>query len=222
MRIIKIPLLIINFFLIFFVSEVSANEKIIKLIDEKIKTLGEYKEVENYPNGFFDVVAKACEKKKNFGCIKAAVPKTMSQMFNRSELYNQRHPENQLYAMALFEIFYLDNLKKNENHLEKFKADWPKKKNRFSKNALSLIKFNETRKNMREAIGLDLNSSVEESINAFWSLGTFLSKGTIKENKVSKDFDERKKLIASFNSSASKLKAAIKNKELEEIYEYLK
>ena len=75
---------------------------------------------------------------------------------------------------------------------------------------------------MREAIGLDLNTSVEESINAFWSLGTFLKQGTIKENKASKDFDERKKLIASFNSSASKLKAAIKNKELEEIYEYLK
>ena len=143
-------------------------------------------------------------------------------MFNRGELYNQRNPENQLYAMALFEIFYLDNLKKNEDKLEKFKADWPKEKNKFGKYTLSLIKFNETRKNMREAIGLDLNSSVEESINAFWSLGTFLKQGTIKENKASKDFNERKKLIASFNSSASKLKAAIKNKELEEIYEYLK
>ena len=215
----------IKFFIcfLFFSSNSSyANEKLIKLIDEKINQLGEYSEVQNYPVGFFELVAKHCEKKKNFGCIKAAVPKTMGQMFNRGELYNQRNPENQLYAMALFEIFYLDNLKKNEDKLEKFKADWPKEKNKFGRYASSLIKFNETRKNMREAIGLDLNTSVEESINAFWSLGTFLKQGTIKENKVSKDFDERKKLIASFNSSASKLKAAIKNKELEEIYEYLK
>lgn len=215
----------INFLIcfLFFSSNISyANEKLIKSIDEKINQLGEYSEVQNYPVGFFDVVAKHCEKSKSFGCIKREIPKKMSLMFSRGELYNQRNPENQLYAMALFEIFYLDNLKKNERNFEKFKADWPKEKNRFGKYASSLIKFNETRKNMREAIGLDLNTSVEKSINAFWSLGTFLKQGTIKENKVSKDFDERKKLIASFNSSASKLKAAIKNKELEEIYEYLK
>lgn len=64
MRIIKIPLLIINFFLIFFLSEVSANEKIIKSINEKIKALGKYTEVENYPNGFFDLDIKIKKQKK--------------------------------------------------------------------------------------------------------------------------------------------------------------
>ena len=215
----------INFLIcfLFFSSNSSyANEKLIKSIDEKINQLGEYSEVQNYPVGFFDVVAKACEKKKNFGCIKAEVPKKMSLMFNSGELYNQRNPENQLYAMAMFEIFYLNNLKKNERNLEKFKADWPTEKNSFGKYALSLIKLNETRKKMREAVGLNLSNTPEQAINAYWSLGSFLAKGKINKNKITKDYVIRKELLSEYNGPISKLKAAIENQELEEIYEYLK
>jgi len=151
-----------------------------------------------------------------------AVPQKMSLMFNRNESYNQRHPENQLYAMALFEIFYLDKLKKNQKNLEKFQADWPKEKNRYGKYVLSLIKLNETRIKMRKAVGLNLLTTPEEAINVYWSLGSFLSKGKINKNKITKDYLKRKKLLSEYNGPISKLKAAIENQELDEIYEYLK
>lgn len=215
-------LIFISIFFLIFESNTLANEKIINLIDKKIKALGEYAEIQSYPEGFFEKFAKHCKKKKNFGCIKMAVPKKMSSMFNRNESYNQRHPENQLYAMALFEIFYLDKLQKNQKNLEQFQADWPKEKNRYGKYVLSLIKLNETRIKMRKAVGLNLLTTPEEAINVYWSLGSFLSKGKINKNKITKDYLKRKKLLSEYNGPISKLKAAIENQELDEIYEYLK
>ena len=206
----------------FFLSSIGfANEKLIKTIDLKIQELGKYSEIKSYPIGFFNLVAKHCEEKKDFTCIASDVPAKMSQMFNQTEKYNQRNPGDQLYAMALFEVFYLSNLEKNKIFLSKFKSDWPRKKNRFGKDVASLIKLNETRKKMREVVGLSLSNSPEEAMNAYWSLGTFLSKGSTKEQKVSKEYKERKKLLDSYNAPILKLKSAIQNKELEEIYEYL-
>lgn len=206
----------------FFLTSIGfANEKLIKSIDLKIQELGEYSEIKNYPIGFFDVVAKHCKEKKNFGCIKTDVQKNMSVMFNRGEAYNQNNPENQLYAMALFEIFYLDNLDKNKRPLTKFKSGWPKKTSN-GKTVSSLIKLNETRKKMRKAVGLSLSNSPEEAMNAYWNLGTFLSKGTVQKQKVSNEYKEKKKVLDSYSNSIAKLKSAIQNQELEEIYEYLK
>ena len=75
---------------------------------------------------------------------------------------------------------------------------------------------------MREAVGLNLSNTPEQAINAYWSLGSFLAKGKINKNKITKDYVIRKELLSEYNGPISKLKAAIENQELEEIYEYLK
>jgi len=213
----------LSFYIIYFFFNTAgfANEKLIKSIDLKIQELGEYSEIKNYPTGFFEVVAKHCEENKDFKCITADVAGKMSAMFNRSETYNQSNPENQLYAMALFEIFYLSNLNNNKYYLTKFKSGWPKEK-KFSKQVSNLIKLNESRRKMRETVGLSLSNSPEEAMNAYWNLGTFLSKGTLQKQKVSKEYQEKKNILDSYNNSISKLKSTIQNQELEEIYDYLK
>ena len=43
---------------------------------------------------------------------------------------------------------------------------------------LFLIKLNETRKMMRNALGLNMNNSIEEVIDTYWTLGDF----TVRRN----------------------------------------
>ena len=52
----------------------------------------------------------------------------MSLIFKRSEKYNLRNPGNQIRGMALYEIFYLNTLKKNEKKINEFIENWPEEK----------------------------------------------------------------------------------------------
>ena len=53
--------------------------------------------------------------------------KFMSIEFNRSEQGQQRFPGRMIKAMAAFEIFYIDSLRKNRKSLERYKANKGKK-----------------------------------------------------------------------------------------------
>ena len=83
----------------------------------------------------------------------------MSQIFKRSEKYNLRNPGNQIRGMALYEIFYLNTLKKNEKKINEFIENWPEK-NENAKQVINLLRLNKSREKMRSALGMDLNTSV--------------------------------------------------------------
>ena len=40
-----------------------------------------------------------------------------------------------------------------------------------------LIKLNKSREQMRKALGMNLNTSVEEAMERYWVMGDFLEKG---------------------------------------------
>ena len=102
---------------------------------KEIKLLGSFKEPERYPESFRVEFFKDCEK---FSCIGNTSTKKMAEVFSKSSRYNLKNPGNQIKGMALFEIYYLNVLRKNEKKIEIFLENWPIKKKK-TKEVISLI-----------------------------------------------------------------------------------
>ena len=119
-----------------------------------------------------------------FVCTADNLTKDMIALFNRKGAYLEKYPGTQLYAMAMFEVFYQKKLKDNEDKINEFiEISEGKKKN--GKNIESLIRLNEARKKMRSSLGMDLQISTEKAMENYWTLGDFLNQGEIK-NKMTK------------------------------------
>ena len=143
--------------------------------------------------------------------------KFMSIEFNRSEQGQQRFPGRMIKAMAAFEIFYIDSLRKNRKSLERYKANKGKKYLRKSSdeaNIRSLISINKGREKMRKALGMDLDTPRKEAIKKFWYLGEFLDLGkALKNDKYETGLDKRKKLLIEYKQKISLLKEKIKDEQ---------
>ena len=144
----------------------------------------------------------------------------MSIEFNRSEQGQQRFPGKMIKAMAAFEIFYIDSLRKNRKSLERYKANKGKKYLRKSSdeaNIRSLISINKGREKMRKALGMDLDTPRKEAIKKFWYLGEFLDLGkALKNDKYETGLDKRKKLLIEYKQKISLLKEKIKDEQKKE------
>ena len=197
----------------------SEENEIIKLVNIKLKEIGEFQEPKNYPEGFLKSTARKCKNKK-FYCIQQRAIKEMSSRFKKSKKYNLKNPGNQIYAMAHFEIFYLNKLRTEKKNVEKFKKNWPKKKVK-AKNISSLIKLNESRKIMREALGMNLQTNIDVALDTYWTIADFLQQGEIKEHNVDKHLISRGKVLDDYKSAVNKLKRTLENQKLKQIYDYL-
>ena len=120
--------------------------------------------------------------------------------------------------LARFELYYLQQLKKNEKKIQKFIATWPDKK-KYGKNVVSLIKLNKSREKMRAALGMDLNTSVEDAMERYWVMGDFLNKGEIKKNKIDKNTKKRAELLTKYKNAISTFNSTLKNKENLDLYD---
>ena len=146
--------------------------------------------------------------------------KFMSTEFNRSEEGQQRFPGNMIKAMAAFEIFYIDSLRKNRKVLDRYKE---KKGTKYSRKSTdetklrSLISLNQGREKMRKALGMNLDTPRAEAIKKFWYLGDFLSLGkALKNSEYDKNLDKRKKLLIEYKQKITKLKDKIKEEQKSE------
>ena len=185
---------------------------------QEIKQLGVFSEPLKYPEGMIQFFGAGC---KNFICRADKATKKMALTFKRSKLYHQRKPGHQLYALAMFELFYLSELKKKEERIEKFLLSWPEKK-KYGKEVVALIKLNKSKEKMRKSLGMDLNTSIEEEMERYWIMGDFLQKGEIKKEKISIDIKKREKLLAKYQKAVKKFNSTLKNKENEDFYKKIK
>ena len=112
---------------------------------DQVKALGTFIEPSSYPEGMVKFFGKTCKK---FHCRAKKATQEMVKTFGRKQIYHQRHPGAQIYALAMFELFYLQQLKKKQKQVEKFIAAWPEKK-KHGKTVVSLIKLNKSREQMR-------------------------------------------------------------------------
>ena len=206
--------LVLGFWVIFYSNSFSATNEPTKVMDQ-VKALGVFTEPSSYPEGMVKFFGKTCIK---FHCRAKKATKEMAKTFGRKQIYHQRHPGKQLYALAMFELFYLQQLKKKQTKVEKFIAAWPDKK-KHAKTVVSLIKLNKSREQMRKALGMDLNTSVEEAMERYWVMGDFLEKGKVeKKEKISKDMKKRKKLLAKYKKAVSGFNSTLKKQEDEKLY----
>ena len=75
---------------------------------------------------------------------------------------------------------------------------------------------------MRKALGMDLNTSVEEAMARYWVMGDFLEKGKIKKQKISNDIKKRGVLLAKYKKAVVDFKSSIKNQKDKELYDKIK
>ena len=211
--------ILILFFTFFCFFSASADQEIIDLIEIKLDEIGKFELPQSYPDGLINTTLKEC-KIDNFHCIKTKSIDEMTKRFKRSKKYNDRNPGSQIYAMALYEIYYLSKLKESQNSLRIFKENWPKKIVN-GKKISSLIKNNETRKIMREALGITIDQSPEEAIKTYWIIGDYLQKGKPKSIKVDNAFKKRERLLSEYKSTIGFLKKRIEKKKINKLYEYL-
>ena len=190
-----------------------------KEILEQVKLLGKFEEPKNYPSGFKEMfLKKGC---KTWNCLSKKTSIEMSKIFKSSEKYNLKNPGNQIRGMALYEIFYLNTLKKNEKKINKFLENWPKK-TKSSKNVIRMIKLNKSREKMRSALGMDLNTSVEDAIEVYWLMSEFLDLGITKEKEISKDLKLRKKYLTEYKQIVSKFSSEFKKNKDQYLYDAIK
>lgn len=146
--------------------------------------------------------------------------KFMSIEFNRSEQGQQRFPGKMIKAMAAFEIFYIDSLRKNQKAVERYKENKGKKYTRKSSDESkirSLISMNQGREKMRKALGMNLDTPRTEAIKKFWYLGDFLNLGkALNNSEYDKNLDERKKLLVLYKQKITQLKDKIKEEQKSE------
>ena len=188
------------------------------IVLKEVKLLGSFKEPGRYPESFKEEFFKNCKK---FTCIGNKSTKKMGEVFSKSQKYNLENPGNQIKGMALFEIYYLNVLRKNEKKIEIFLENWPSKKKK-TKEVIKLIKLNKSREKMRNALGMDLETSVEDAIEVYSIMANFLNMGTSKEQEISKELKLRNKLLEDYKSTVSKFNSQFKSYDNENLYEQIK
>ena len=186
-----------------------------KEIIEQVKLLGKFEEPKTYPLGFQEMFLTGC---KTWLCLNKKTAKEMSIIFKRTEKYNLRNPGNQIRGMALYEIFYLNTLKQNEKKINEFLENWPKE-NKNADDVIRMIRLNKSREKMRNALGMDLNTSVEDALEIYWIMGSFLDLGVAKKQKISKDLKLRKKFLAEYKQTISKFNSEFKKNKDQSLYD---
>ena len=146
--------------------------------------------------------------------------KFMSREFSRSEEGQQRFPGRMIKAMAFFEIFYIDSLRKDKKALKRYKEKKDLKyllKDTDEKKIRSLIALNKGREKMRKALGMDLDTPRSEAIKKFWYLGDFLNLGkSLKNAEYDPNLKKRKELLIEYKKKITLLKEKIQTEKKKE------
>jgi hypothetical protein len=183
---------------------------------EKIEELGQIVKYNKsiYPKSMLRKF-RGCNN--NFKCSGQKAGQILYKSFGGSKSYGQRNPGKMIQAMAMYEVFYASRLYDARKPIQRFK-DNKYKKNIFSKKKRdeeairSLFGMNNGRKNMREALGMSIDTPKAEAIKKFWLLGEFLDLGTsVKNEKLKIDLKERQNLLAVYKLQIANLKKKLQN-----------
>ena len=208
-----------------FLKEIVKKEKKkYEPIDYKdVADLGTPQVITDLPEGMIKKFGSAC---KNFSCRTKKSTQIMSKSFKRGENYNSRHPDSMIKAMAYFELFYMGQLRKKRKQLENYKKKYKKKDQLNGAEKLlfmgteqsirGLIKVNDGRKSMREALGMSIELDPTSAIKRFWYLGELLSLGELEKVKVSKEMQERAEIVKRYQQVISQVKKKIEEDKKEE------
>ena len=187
---------------------------------EKIEELGQFIKFDNtyFTDG---MIKKFLGCNNSFKCKGQKAGQFLYKNFTRSKAYGQRNPGKIIKAMAMYEVFYAQKLWYARKSLKRYKENNYKKslfskKKKDEKEIRSLFGINKGRKNMREALGMSIETPAKEAIKKFWLFGEFLDLGTgVKNKKLDKDLKERQQLLEAYKLQIANLKKKLQN-DLEE------
>ena len=185
---------------------------------EKIEELGEIIKFDKsyYPE---EMLKKFRSCGKGLKCVGKKAGAYMWGNFGKSSPWGQKYPGKMIKSMAMYEVFYASRLYDARKPIQRFK-DNKYKKNIFSKKKSdekairSLFGMNKGRKNMREALGMDMNTSAKDAIQKFWLLGEFLDLGVPTNNNitVNKDIEDRQDKLDVYKATITNLKKKLKER----------
>ena len=190
-----------------------AEEEISK---KKIEELGEIIkfDISYYPESMHKIFRGHINSFKGTGRKAGAY---MWNNFSKKPSWGQKYPGKMIKSMAMYEIFYASKLYQTRKNIERFNNNWKKgkfRKKTDKKKIRSLFSINKGRKNMREALGMTMETPSKEAILKFWILGEFLELGTPQKNaKIDKDLIERQKMLDLYKASITTLKKKLEEKE---------
>ena len=180
------------------VKKTEINEDLTKTymhIDE-LQELGSYVAITWAPEGMFDTQSQHFAPK-----VKEAQQK-MYMIFVQKKGLMEKYPENLFKAMGYFEYFYMEQLRKKEKNIKKFRENWPDISNSIRKDIQSLYSLNQARKTMRESMGLTLNDDIQVALERFMLMHNFLlqAKKSVKLTSEDKYLRNSKKLNTSISN----------------------
>ena len=184
---------------------------------KKIEELGE---IIKFDKSFYTegMLKKFVGCGKGMKCVGQKAGSYMWGNFGKSPSWGQKYPGKMIKSMAMYEVFYASRLYDTRKAIKRFKEDDYKKglfsKKKRDEDAIrSLFGMNDGRKNMRKALGMDMDTPVKEAIQKFWLLGEFLEMGVPTDNNitVNKDIKDRQDKLDVYKATISTLK-----KKLEE------
>jgi len=167
--------------------------------------LGTYKKIEKYPDGLFELEGSP------ESMAKEAMMK-MYQTFVQKPKLMEKYPENMMKAMAYFEIFYNYQLKDKEKSLEKFKKNYPEISWKTKKEIKTLYSLNFAKKSMRNALSLNMDNSLEDSIDRYVFMHDFLKPAEKISHKLSSEEKKLKKYSTKFKQEYGKFKKTLETK----------
>ena len=167
--------------------------------------LGTYKKIEKYPHGLFKVKGSP-ESMANEAMMK------MYETFVLKPRLMEKNPENMMKAMAYFEIFYNYQLKDKKKSLENFKKNYPEISVKIKKDIKTLYSLNLAKKSMRNALSLNMDNSLEESLDRYVFMYDFLKPAEKITHKLSTKEKKLRKFSTKFKQEYGKLKKTLETK----------
>ena len=195
---------------------------------EKIEELGQIIKFDKsyYPEEMFKKF-RGCGK--GLKCVGKKAGTYMMSNFGKSSSWGQKYPGKMIKSMAMYEVFYASRLYDARKSIQRFKDNkykkdlfFLKRKKKDEEAIRSLFGLNKGRKNMREALGMNMDTSTKEAIQKFWLLGEFLDLGVPTNNNITinKDIKDRQDKLDIYKSYISILKKKLE--ERAEATEYIK
>ena len=185
---------------------------------EKIDKLGEPTKLDNsYFSKSMMKKFKGCNN--GFKCKGDKAGQILFKTFNRNKSFGQKNPGQMIKAMAMYEVFYASTLWSARNSIKRYKEnnynELISRKKADEKKIRSLFGINKGKIAMREALGMNADTSTKEAIKKFWLLGEFLDLGKgVDKEKIDKDLKRRQKLLEDYKTQIANLKNKLED-ELE-------
>ena len=180
-----------------FSKDISNTFILLKEIDE----IGNYKRIDRIPEGMFKT------KQSPKGQASEAMMK-MYDSFVRAPKLMEKYPDRMMKAMGYFEIFFNYELEKKKKSIENFKRNYPNIRWDIKNDIKTLYSLNKARKTMRESMGLNLNNTIEEALDRYMLMYSFLkdskkieTKLSSKQKKLNKESAKFKKNYGSFKKT---------------------